>query len=175
MKTIKILLSLSLLLGSTFYFSSCEKDPCEDTVCLNGGTCNDGSCACTDGYEGADCGTLSADKFVGTYSVAAVCNGSNYNYTVSITKSATEANKIIIDNFGDLNCAPGYAVEAIVNGNEFTLTGGPYCKEGFSDFTGYSFTGTGSIDGNTITITYDSDYTFQGTAFPETCTATMTK
>ena len=39
----------------------------------------------------------------------------------------------------------------------------------------YGNRGLLAIDGNTITITYDSDYTFQGTAFPETCTATMTK
>jgi hypothetical protein len=32
-------------------------DPCANTVCLNGGTCNDGSCNCPPGYTGADCGT----------------------------------------------------------------------------------------------------------------------
>ena len=175
MKAIKILLTVSALFACSAYFSSCENDPCEDTVCLNAGTCDDGTCTCADGYEGSDCGTLSAEKFVGQYAVSGTCDGNAYNYAVSITKSATEANKIIIDNFGDLNCAPGYAVEAIVDGNSFTLTGGPYCEEGFSDFTGYSFVGTGTIDGNVITISYNSDYTYQGTAFPESCMVTMTK
>ncbi|MEM7382615.1 MAG: hypothetical protein AAF361_15700 [Bacteroidota bacterium] len=175
MKTTRILFTLFMLLGTVTYFSSCEKDPCEDVVCQNGGTCDEGTCACVDGYEGTDCSTLSADKFVGTYSVSGTCEGIAYNYTVSISKSATDPTMIIIDNFGDLNCAPGYAVEAIVDGDTFTLTGGPYCEEGFNDFTGYSFVGTGTINGNVITCDYMSDYTFQGTAFPENCSVTMTK
>ena len=124
MKTIKLFFTLFMLIGTITLFTSCEDDPCSDVICENGGTCVEGTCNCTDGYEGADCSTLSADKFVGTYSVAGICEGNNYNYSVSITKSATEANKILIDNFGNLNCIPGYSVEAIVDGNSFTLTGG---------------------------------------------------
>jgi hypothetical protein len=37
-------------------FTSCEKDPCEDVTCLNGGTCIDGECDCPEGYTGSDCG-----------------------------------------------------------------------------------------------------------------------
>ena len=51
--------ALSIILSS-----GCKKkkttetvDPCANTVCLNGGTCNDGSCACPLGFSGADCGT----------------------------------------------------------------------------------------------------------------------
>lgn len=43
-----------LILSSTF---SCKKeDPCESKTCLNGGTCNDGNCQCTEGWTGEDCG-----------------------------------------------------------------------------------------------------------------------
>lgn len=160
MKIIKILFLLSLLLGFIFYFFSCEKDFCEDIVCLNGGICNDGSCVCVDGYDGVDCGIFLVDKFVGIYSVVVVCNGFNYNYMVSIIKLVIEVNKIIIDNFGDLNCVLGYVVEVIVNGNEFIFIGGFYCEEGFFDFIGYLFIGIGFIDGNIIIIIYDSDYIF---------------
>ena len=30
-------------------------DPCEDVECFNGGTCNEGSCDCIDGYTGTNC------------------------------------------------------------------------------------------------------------------------
>lgn len=44
-----------------------EKDPCEDVVCYNGGHCEDGTCVCAAGYEGADCKTESREKFLGTW------------------------------------------------------------------------------------------------------------
>lgn len=51
--------ALSIILSS-----GCKKkkttetvDPCASTVCLNGGTCDNGACACPLGYSGADCGT----------------------------------------------------------------------------------------------------------------------
>lgn len=37
---------------------SCQKndaDPCDKTVCLNGGHCANGECVCPEGYGGADC------------------------------------------------------------------------------------------------------------------------
>lgn len=34
-----------------------EADPCEGKVCLNGGYCQSGTCACPTGYTGSDCGT----------------------------------------------------------------------------------------------------------------------
>jgi len=38
-------------------FSGCIKDKCNDVKCLNGGTCNDGTCACPEGWEGVNCET----------------------------------------------------------------------------------------------------------------------
>lgn len=52
----------SLLVASIFVgllsFSSCsdDADPCEDTVCLNGGACFSGDCNCPDGFSGPNCG-----------------------------------------------------------------------------------------------------------------------
>ena len=38
------------------FLFSCQKDPCENLTCLNGGTCVDGDCDCPDGFIGPDCG-----------------------------------------------------------------------------------------------------------------------
>jgi hypothetical protein len=55
----KLLLML-LLLSTILTFSSCEKDPCETTTCLNGGVCIDGDCDCPDGYSGPQCESFNA-------------------------------------------------------------------------------------------------------------------
>lgn len=43
-------------------FSACKKeddsDPCDAVNCLNGGTCNDGSCDCPTGFIGAWCNIM---------------------------------------------------------------------------------------------------------------------
>ncbi|MES2762022.1 MAG: calcium-binding EGF-like domain-containing protein [Bacteroidota bacterium] len=60
----KKLLIIALTSCSLFLFDGCKKkkseepaNPCANTMCLNGGTCVDGSCSCPTGYMGADCGT----------------------------------------------------------------------------------------------------------------------
>lgn len=59
----KKILIIALASFSVFVSNGCKKkkaeqaDPCANTVCLNGGTCVDGSCSCPTGYSGADCGT----------------------------------------------------------------------------------------------------------------------
>ncbi len=47
---------LFLFLGSSLLiFNGCEKDPCEATICNNGGYCANGDCVCPEGFKGADC------------------------------------------------------------------------------------------------------------------------
>lgn len=45
-------------IGLIINTGSCTKekpDPCEQVICLNGGVCEDGSCACPDGFSGPRC------------------------------------------------------------------------------------------------------------------------
>lgn len=54
-------------LSGMVFFSSCEKDPCLELSCQNGGNCSDGYCQCPTGYEGTECDITFASKFVGIY------------------------------------------------------------------------------------------------------------
>jgi hypothetical protein len=62
MKTIKIFFVLSALI-----MTSCAKDACKDTVCNNGGVCNDGTCICAAWFEGTNCSTEQRAKYFGVY------------------------------------------------------------------------------------------------------------
>ena len=53
MKTTHFL--ISLFTSFILLFASCANDPCESSLCMNGGTCLDGSCLCSDKFKGADC------------------------------------------------------------------------------------------------------------------------
>ena len=58
MKTKVYLISIFALFTTLFFvLNSCKKDPCKDTVCYNGGYCDDGTCICPQGYTGSDCNT----------------------------------------------------------------------------------------------------------------------
>lgn len=46
---------LSILFLSICLITCKEDDPCDGVVCQNGGTCINGSCQCSERYEGADC------------------------------------------------------------------------------------------------------------------------
>jgi len=62
MKTLKLFL-FSILLG--FGFTQCS-DPCDDVACVNG-SCDEGICNCSPGYEGELCDTEIREKYFGIY------------------------------------------------------------------------------------------------------------
>jgi hypothetical protein len=76
---------LFLLLAFLFILACTKKDPCEGVSCLNGGTCVDGTCNCTTGYEGSLCekeSVPSAIKITGIKFIkipAKKSNGSNWD------------------------------------------------------------------------------------------------
>jgi len=60
MKTLKSNVLLFAILSMVISISSCsllEEDACEMISCENGGTCNDGTCDCPDGFSGPMCET----------------------------------------------------------------------------------------------------------------------
>lgn len=55
-------------------YSACEKDPCTNISCKNGGACKAGVCNCAAGFEGPTCSTQSIDRFIGVFAGYTQCN-----------------------------------------------------------------------------------------------------
>lgn len=53
MKAIQLL--IPIITSCFLLLASCATDPCESSLCMNDGTCIDGSCLCADKYTGANC------------------------------------------------------------------------------------------------------------------------
>ena len=147
---------------SAITYTSCNKDKCKDVVCSNGGTCLDGICTCKSGYEGTTCATVSAAKFVGTYSVVENCSvsGGVGPYTTTIVESTTNEVNILMNDFGDLTAT--ITIVGSVNGTTLTIAS--------QTVSGYTVSGSGTYNNGVITITYTIASTNS-----ETCTATWTK
>ena len=61
------LVVLLTVFSAITYFSCAKKDKCNNVICYNKGACDNGSCKCLVGYEGANCEVLSRDKFVSVF------------------------------------------------------------------------------------------------------------
>lgn len=162
MKTFsKLLLFVAVL---AIPFAGCkEEDPCEGVTCLNGGTCADGSCDCPAGYTGSNCGTEVRAKFIGTYNVTEACTSGNYTYTMSATASSSGILNIVFSNFAGV----GATINATANGNSLTIPNQTVDVSGVSA----TFSGSGQIAGNILTISY----TLSAGGTTDPCTATCTK
>lgn len=102
---------------------------------------------------------VKSDKLAGSYSVSDVVTGANppsgngtYQYTVTVTQSTSEYNRINIANFGGFGS--GVVVYAIVEGNNITiptqaLTGDPQ----FNGSGASNVSGTGTYNGGQFKIT----------------------
>ncbi len=114
---------------------------------------------CDPGYEGSDCKTEVRTKFLANNKVTTDnCAGSGYNMSIT---ADSDVEYIVFSNLG--NFTTPAVVKAKVSGTTFSYTN-------FIDATGRKFTGTGSVSGNIITLTYTVVYTDNTT---ETCNVTV--
>lgn len=152
MKSLRTL-ALSALLSvgafSAVLYTACNKDECKDVVCLNGGTCVSGTCSCKTGFEGSDCSTVVATKFVnagGWRTTTEVCtvSGSNAQYDITVVVSGTDLTQLIINNLYD----DGRNTTATITGsNSFVINSQSFGSSG-------TITGSGTLNGNQLTISY---------------------
>ena len=99
------------------------------------------------------------DQFYGTYSVVETCGGGNDTYNLTVSESATADDAILIDNLYNW----GEVMNATINGDDITI------PSQLSD--GLTFSGSGSLADNTLTIGFQ----IGTTAGSDNCNAICTK
>ncbi len=91
-----------LLLASLVLIISCTKNNSNNSGCVlcdNGGICLGKVCTCLIGYEGSDCTTLSASKFLGSWNVTEKgTNSDTTRYSLGIQTVSGGVNKVVIKN-----------------------------------------------------------------------------
>ncbi len=104
-------------ISTTVLYTSCEKDSCNDLVCRNGGSCAEGFCRCPTGYEGTECESMAADKFVGSFVGNVQCGEQTpLSDTVDIW-IAKDPNEVRFVQ----HSRPSDTLQAIANGNSLTV------------------------------------------------------
>lgn len=162
------LAALSLLTIVTI--SGCDRRSCNDVICGVNQQCQQGNCYCQDGYEGTDCNTPSADKYVGNYSVYESCTSGPANfpsYNTSIYKDNFDERIIYIsDLFGQGAQATAYIFTDQSNtGNYFEINS--------QSQGGIQFSGNGTYDVVLNRITLNLNYTWNFGSY--SCTHTFIK
>lgn len=149
--------STFLAVVSTLLIASCATDPCKDITCLNDGTCSDGTCLCTDWYEGTDCGAEQRTKFFGTYAgtlVSSLPDGTTDTQTLSFVISASSEGV----NYLNLDGIKSYLTtnnsgDITVPLQEIPDPDGNFFVQGTGSFSGSQFILNYTIDVQGITVT----------------------
>lgn len=154
--------------------AACKEDPCETAVCLNGGTCVDGlgTCECLPGFEGDSCQVSTFDLFLGAFEADyGGCIDTPPEHRVGIAQFGQESSLTIL-GLGDYACPTGnIEVSADVTGKSLTI---PTQDIDCGDIV-YTFSGSGTANGNSLSIDFTVVYDADGFVRTDQCTVTLTK
>lgn len=162
MKKAKSLIVISILLSIILWACKKETNPCDRKICLNGGTCQNGTCACPAGYTGNDCSSEIRTQYYGSYNTVTSCSTA---YTITISSSSKGVTYVEIGNIDKL----GSTVFAQFETNNQTTLVIPQQVSGGNTFQG-SITYTSGFSSANISYTK----TLSGGSV-STCTGTTTK
>jgi hypothetical protein len=189
MKKYFVVAFMALLAGFALTFQSCkgDPDPCEEVVCQNAGTCNEGNCDCPEyyfgevcedkcvsgtyangvcdcksGYEGTTCETQMREKYLGSWTVYEECFNppSEYpEYTMQIDISTDGVLNFGIDNFqGEASTPIVLCLVDKDNSSQFVIEEQDYGENG------QKIEGSGAFNSTGDTITIDYKVTFSNGA-----------
>jgi len=127
-------------ISSTVLYTSCEQDSCVDLKCRNGGACVEGFCRCPSGYEGTECETQVATKFIGRFIGHYACPDETPKVDTVDIWLLQGPNKVRFVNHLDITDT----IDAIVNGTDLQVE--PKVDGSYKRYT------VGNIDANKLTI-----------------------
>lgn len=176
----KIILLFAVFIAAACAFTGCNNkiEGCTNSMATNynaDATEDDGSCiilGCMDSeaenynplatVSDNSC-TFARDQFIGTYSCQEQCGPDNYFYSLAIVTSNTGSNKVIIQNLGDF--VTQVNAVATIDGDNITIDAATY--------NNLSITGSGSLNGNVLTLFYTATDLSSGQNI--SCNITATK
>ena len=164
MKPFSIIVLSTLFILCIFMgvYSSCTKDACKGTTCLNTGTCSGGICSCPTGVGGNNCEIVYRNSYVNIYEGNGKCDtllpdssstvktsqgfvNSTLTFDTSGTTSLVNMNMTLRDSLGLVNM-----MFSITLGN-LTANGSTFSIEPTA-INGLHFSGTGTISATVATL-----------------------
>ena len=148
---------------TTIVYSSCEKNPCNNIDCLNGGSCGHGVCRCPTGYEGPRCESKAAARFVGAYGGFKECdNGAAVIDSAFIWEDLAHINYVYVKLRSDY-MNNGKTLHGYITSNEatyaITITNNDSAKAGSIDYLKV-WTVTLQDDKKLVINSYERNQTF---------------
>jgi hypothetical protein len=159
-------------IAGTVLYTSCEKNPCNHVNCLNGGSCNKGTCRCPTGYEGPQCETKAVSRFIGVYPGFTGCDaGAQVIDTAFITEDFSNFNYVYVRMKND-NLATGKILHGYVSSNEsvysIIITNNDSERAGSQDYL-KTWSVTLQDDKKLVVSSYERNQTNTDDTFVHTC------
>jgi hypothetical protein len=160
---IKEMAKLFLVAALLVTISACDKQTCENVTCPSGQGCFNGNCYCPDGYEGADCQTMSYQKYINLFGTAFEnCNASPPFITNNVTLQWTgnRPNEVVIFGLMGGTCSSVTAFIRTDTNNEGNILeiNEQYCG-------GSSIYGQGTYDKANRRINFQLYYNISGQTY----------
>lgn len=103
------------------------------------------------------------DKFLGAFSVVETCGSGNDSYDLTVIESGSGENAVIVINLYNV----GAQISGTVSGNSMTIAN--------QLVNGITYSGTGTISENTLTINFSVSGTVQGQTLTDNCNSVCTR
>ncbi len=160
-RNIAVAAILSVGAFSAIFYSSCSKtttDPCSGVTCQNGGACSSGNCTCKTGIGGKVCDSVYRTMYANNYKGDGHDNGTpvqnHTNYVLSFT-AATDTNYVNMNIKGTFSDGFIHFIAPIVLSN-LTATGASFTITP-TTYAGWNYSGTGTVNVTTATLTVTED------------------
>lgn len=140
--------------------TSCD-NRCASLDCKNGSYCEKGQCYCKEGYEGEQCQTMWAEKFLGNFTTV---NAADCNLVFSSDITQLELKKLKIRNLGGfigINNCMDYGVTATLTSSTTFKIDDTFCNN-------FHITADGVYNETTKKLIVSYNCTYQNTPTTQT-------